>query len=137
MIETQLNITRSISAERTVGRHKDANFIVDSVHAIVVVHDKGKLHPPLPFFRLWTTQQLNVSRRRNMLHACEGENEKNNIGGPKHGGVVVVVPGVRVGPSVSNVSNQQDYHHLHLSLSKFSFSFPFVPHVGQGHDEDS
>ena len=65
-------------------------------------------------------------------HTCS--NQKCQIGEPKHGGVLVVVARVRVGPVVPYQSNQQNASYLNLGLYKVLTTLPMIPHVGS---EDS
>lgn len=108
----------------TVGRHKDSDFVVNVVDAIVVIHDETELHPSLPLFRLGSTQELNVPCRGFHFETRESGHQQHGHHDPEHERVVIVVARVRYGPTVSDVRDDQDDQHLDLSLATFIGTLP-------------
>ena len=89
-------------------------------------HNKGPLHPPLPFFRLCSRQELDSSggRIRIMFHGRQSSHKNGSIHDPKHGRIVIFVAMIGMRPIVANVGNDQDDEDLCLGFAKGFGAFP-------------
>ena len=99
-----------------VGRDEESDLVVGREHAVVVVHDEGELHPPLPLLGLSPAQELDPAPGV-AVHVLHGGKRRDGHAAayhPEHGWVDVVIAGVRVRKVVAQVRDEEDCRHLRL-----------------------
>lgn len=91
-------------------------------------HNKGPLHPSLPFFRLRSRKQLHAPRAgiAVVLECRDTRNEQERVHGPEHVGLGVFVAWVRVGPVVPDVGDDEHDGNLSLRQEKVLATFPVI-----------
>lgn len=112
-----------------------SNFIVSRVHAVVVVHNKCKLHPPLPFLGLRPAQELDAALGVGLLplHGGQGGHEHGAANDVEHGGVMILVAMVGFGEDVAQMSDQEDDRHLALGHKELRLGGPAFEEGLSGH----
>ena len=112
-----------------------SNFVVGRIHAVVMVHDEGELHPALPFLGLSPAQELHAALGVSLmsLHGDQGRHDHDAADHVEHGGVMILIAMVRFGEYVAQMSDEEDDCHLALGQEEFLLGGPAVEEGLSGH----